>query len=427
MLTLHPGQVFWASILSPPKYARFLSYVDGAFTTMLWCTIQAAQSVLTAQTTTALATVCTKGVFTATNWQNFLVSLALLFFGMSTNLWALNVFAKSMKFMTVLINGGALFLFVTLLVRTSPKQSAHQVFVEVVNETGWDSLGLVFLLGLLPGSTCISAFDTVTHLTEEVPQPERNIPKVMIITALMCGFGGLVMVITLLFCTVNPVGLLTPLGGQAIAQLTHDAFRSYSLTVIMMLIYVIVYLFGCPAVAAAGSRVIWSFAKHGGLPFSRQLAVVDSESQIPGNAVVTVTLVGVIISVLQFGPTYVLNAVFGCGAICTFGSLAIPIWLLIIRGRHILPEKRFVNLGSFGLFINVVAAAWQIVQVLFLSFPLFRPVTALSMNYAAPVFFVGVLIFALNWVFYSRHHYVAPKPLSSAATSIDGLHDPQNI
>ncbi|KAI1611860.1 hypothetical protein EDD36DRAFT_439645 [Exophiala viscosa] len=68
-------------------------------------------------------------------------------------------------------------------------------------------------------------------------------------------------------------------------------------------------------------------------------------------------------------------------------------------------------MGRFGLWVNLAAVLWQIFQVFFLSFPLSYPVTTNSMNWACLVVAIGVLVFAVNGVVYSRRRYHSPKPL----------------
>lgn len=92
--------------------------------------------------------------------------------------WLADAYHRA-KFALFFSNAGALFIAIALLARTSGNfATASQVFVEVVNETGWNSKGLVFFLSLLPGVTAINAFDAASHLTEEMTDPKRQVPQV---------------------------------------------------------------------------------------------------------------------------------------------------------------------------------------------------------------------------------------------------------
>jgi choline transport protein len=70
--------------------------------------------------------------------------------------------------MIVFINVSTIYVLVALLVRTHPKASAHTVFVDVLNASGWSSKGLVFFLCFLPGSISVACFDTAGKYTNSL-------------------------------------------------------------------------------------------------------------------------------------------------------------------------------------------------------------------------------------------------------------------
>jgi choline transport protein len=353
----------------------------------------------------------------AQQYHIFLMSLACAVVGVVLNIWLFNYYPHVTRFMIVFINLSTVYILAALLVRANPKASSHTVFVEVINETGWDSNALVFLLCFLPGCVAIACFDAGAHMSEEMDAPERQVPLVMVGASALCACTAIPMILVYLFCTVKPDNLLAPAGGQPVFQLFIDGFNSTALLTIALIIYVIVYLGSCPATLATGSRLVWSFAEHGGLPFPKWIGYVDPKSQIPVNAVYLTTLVGTLISLLLFGPSTILNGIFGAAAVCFLFSYGLPIWLNVATwGKH-LPPTRYFNLGRFSMVLSIVAIMWQFVSVTFLCFPIYLPVTLTNMNWASVCAVVGFAIFGLNWVFYSRKHFHAPKALF-----VEGLH-----
>lgn len=413
LLTRCLGQICWTSALSPAKYKRTFSYWNGVVTSMEVHFTNCATFVLTADVLAATITVLTNGKYTATSWHLYLYTVALLIFAGLVNSFqfSLNAYSKLTNAMTAVIVATTIFQAIALLVRAHPKQTAHQVFVEVVNETGWSSLGVVFLMGLLPGSSSVAGFDFASHMTEEVPNPARNIPIVMISVAFFGGLAGVFMVVVLMFCTVQPANLLTPIGGFALAQLSVDAYRSEALTGTTMVLYTIIFTIGSMSLFTATSRVVWSFSQHKGYAFSTKLGLVNQKTQIPVNAVVATTIVGIVVCALELGPATAMSALFSSIFLSTWAAYGMPIWLLIFRGRKILPANRSLNLGRFGLVINILAVSWQFILMIFLSFPQYLPVTVSNMNYAAPVFVACIILFGLNWFLYSRKRYLQPVQL----------------
>lgn len=404
------GQVYWTAALSPPKWKRFLSYVNGSATSLGWIFANTGTFVLSAQIISAAAQVGFPE-YKVKLFHIFLMSLSCATLGLILNIWLFNFYPHMTKFMVVFINLGSVYILVALLVRTHPKASAHTVFVEVINATGWSSDGLVFLLCFLPGYVAVSSFDTAAHMSEEMDAPDRQVPLVMMGSSIMSVLTGIPMILVYLFCSSQPERLLSPVGGQPIFQLFLDGFDSKVLFTIALVIYCLVYLSSCPATIATGSRLIWSFAKHGALPFPEWVGYVEQHSQIPTNAVYLTTITSALIGLLMFGPSTILNGIFGASAVCFFFSYGLPIWLNVgTRRRHLHPQRYF-NLGKFGFFINYLAIAWQILTVIFLNFPTYQPVTPTNMNWASVCGVTGLVIFGINWLVYARTHYHAPHAL----------------
>ena len=61
-------------------------------------------------------------------------------------------------------------------------QDAKFVFVHAVNNTGWPSKGIAFIVGLVNPAWAFSCLDSVTHLSEETAHPERDVPRAVLST-----------------------------------------------------------------------------------------------------------------------------------------------------------------------------------------------------------------------------------------------------
>jgi choline transport protein len=92
-------------------------------------------------------------------------------------------------------------------------------------------------------------------MAEEMDDPVRQVPLVMVIGSALCALGAIPMILVCTFCTFNPEALLTPIGGQPLFQVFHDGFRSQALLDIALIIYFIVYLASPPATITTASRL----------------------------------------------------------------------------------------------------------------------------------------------------------------------------
>lgn len=407
LLTAMAGQIYWAAALVPRRYSRGLSYVTGWLTCCGWFFGTAGSLLITSELIWALVNVCHK-TFIIQPWHFYLGFMAAAAFGAAMNIPLFRFYPHMLSSLVFLVNGGALFVLIALLVRTHPKQPASYVFTDIINETGWSSDGVVFFLGLLPGITAVTGFDTAAHVTDEMPNPRKQVPQVMMGGALICIISGIPMILVYMFCIANPANLLTPVAGQPIVQLMIDSLDSLSLTIIGTLVFIIVFASTCATVMTVATRCWWSFAREGGLPFSPFLAQINSYWHLPVNAICVCCTLLLCIGLIQLGSTTALNAIIGGLILCLFSSYCIPIIGLLIKGRNSLPPARYFNLGVFGVVINVISVCWCVMMIVWLSLPLYLPVTAASMNYAAAVFAAVLFLSTVNWFAYSRKTYVAP-------------------
>jgi len=352
----HTGQVHWVRLLAPPRLSRALSYWTAAFTTAAWFFWTCGTYLFAAQLLFALVDIAHPS-FTEKTYQVYLVYVGAAAFSILLNTALFRSYSYLLRLMVLVVNGGAILTMVVLLVRASPKRSALTVFVDFVNVTGWSSDGFVFLLGLLPGITALSGFDSATHGTDEVPDPARQVPQVMVGTAALAALAGLPMAIVYMFCVLSEENLLAPVGGQPTAQLFVDSTASLALSIVLMVVLVVIFFIASGALTTTMSRVLWSLAEDRQLVLSPWLANVGGRHQLPVNAIYLTAILTCSFGLLSLGPTTALNAIIGSAAVCFFVSYMIPL-CCVLRNRsklrcttHYEPRHlgRCTQLDSCGL------------------------------------------------------------------------------
>lgn len=332
--------------------------------------------------------------------------------GLALNIPLFKLYPYMLKSMVLYINGGALFVLIVLLVRTHPKQSASFVFADIVNITGWKSTGVVFFLGLLPGATAVNGFEAAAHLADEIPEPKKNIPRVMLGSAGLSALAGFPMILVYMFCVISPENLLAPVAGQPIAQLLLDSLDSKALTIIAILIYILCLLAAGVCTMTTFSRIVWTVSLQKGLPFSSLWSIVNKHYDLPVNAISFCALIVIALGAIILGSTTAINAILGGGILTLYLSYIILLSCLFIKGReNAFPEKRYFNLGRWGLVFNIIAIAWMPFMSVWLCFPSYVPVTGSTMNYASAtsggVFFCATV----NWFAYARKRYTVPAAM----------------
>jgi amino acid transporter len=334
-------------------------------------------------------------------------------------LWALlpnTVFFKwyplFLQGLVVYINLGSLFILVLLLVRSSPKQTSEYVFKDFVNQTGWSSNAVVFFIGLLPGLTAINGFDSAAHMAEEMSEPSRQVPQVMFISAVASTIAGLPMILVYTFCITNPANLLDPLGGQPIVQLMVDSLHSLPLSIIGTLIFIICFACASITLLTTFTRIWWSLAREGGVPFSKFMARISDSSQLPINSIIFSVIACSLIGLLELGSATALNAILGSAVLCIFFSYAIPIACSLMSKRSAFERPHYFNLGkALGTALNLISVVWIIFVFVWLCFPLYLPVTMDNMNWAVLACAVVLLISGINWLIHAKTGFHVPRSI----------------
>lgn len=391
--TLRQGPAYWAMFLASPRYARSVGYIMGWLTNAGWFFVSSACTLYPAQLTMGLVQAAYPN-FTARSWQTYLIyvcfALLYLFFNLPIIFRSVNWLLRIVVFA---VNGTAIYLLIALLVRTQHKQTAHFVFAEFANESGWDSDGLVFFLALLPAVGCLSAFDNATHLTDELENPKKQVPQVILGSFLMSYFMTLPMIIVYQFCNVEPDSLLTAPGNQPFIQLMQNAFRNFAMTAFGTSMIIFCFFIAGTSALISWSRLYWSFSAQGALPFSMTMCKLSSRDALPINALCWNTVLICGIGAISIGSTTAMNAILGAANLCLLSAFTIVFGLLLYRGRAMLDPERWFNLGRWGDLIVWVSLMWIIFISVMFCFPLYLPITAQAMNWTSVVF-AGVLVLA---------------------------------
>lgn len=415
------AQVHWTYCLAPDHAKSILSFFVGVLSCAGWIFACVSSTYIAALFILSLA-IMYHPEFVAEKWHFYLIYMAVYLLGHLINAYGVRCLTWLTNGLVGVINIGTLFILIALLVKAHPKRSATYVFKELSNETGWSSNGLVFFLGLLPSIASITFYDCAAHMTDEIIQPEKNVPLVMVISNTVSALVAFLAAIVYMFCIVNEKNMEAPMGGLPIVQLMYDAFNSNALTTIGILFLILTFVGSTYLYYCSTSRLIWAFAKSNGLPFGQSFfGKVSPTFQSPINALYFTTIIGLIIGTIILGSSTALNAVLGSAMICINLSYIFPIACLMFKSSFSLsPRVRFpalevvcvenkdlpyFSLGRFGLPMNIASVIWACFIMVWLNFLLYNPVTTSNMNYACAVLGTTFLVGIGLWFGYSRNHF----------------------
>lgn len=390
-----------------------MSYWTGALTAAAWYFWTAGTFLLAAEILLAAIEVLYPD-YQHQPYHTVLLAWMEAIIGVIWNIPAFKSWSYTLKAMIFITNCGMLFIVIALLVQATPKRTAHEVFVEVVNLSGWSSKGVVFFLGLLPGSAALNGFDSAAHMTEEVPNPAKQIPQVMVWNALFSGISGLPAAIIFCFCITDVDSLMAPVGGVTIIQIFADGMNSKALFVIASVIYFVVVTIAGAAAVTTASRVWWALSEHNGLPFHSFFAKVSKTKHwtVPANAIFTIAFLSCLIGLLELGPSFIVGALYSAASVNFYvgygATIACFLWVKWTKG---LPHHS-MNLGRlFGNIVGIMSIIWCAFVSVWLLFPYFLPVTGTGMNYTSAVVAVVIFVFSFDYFLRGRREYFIPSPL----------------
>jgi choline transport protein len=287
---------------------------------------------------------------------------------------------------------------------TTSSETAQFVFANFVNNTGWTSNGIAFIVGLINTNWAFACLDCATHMAEEIHHPERLIP-IAIMGTVAIGFTTAWPFSIAMFFSMNDLSALfnTPTL-VPILELFNQALQSRAGAVVLETLIILTGA-GCMiACHTWQSRLCWSFARDRGLPGSRWLARVHPTLDVPLNAHLVSCAIVAVLGCLYLGSSTAFNAMVTACIVLLYISYAIPVICLLIRGRENIAHGPFW-MGSMGLLANWVLLIWTAFTLVMYSFPPAYPATPSNMNYVCAVYGVVAVVCGGYWVGRGKRTY----------------------
>jgi amino acid transporter len=279
------------------------------------------------------------------------------------------------------------------LVAFAPKQDATFLFTRVSSESNFYLYG--FLIGLLQAQWTFTGYDASAHVSEETMDPTRNAPWGIFLSVAVSAVVGYALL----------VGVTLAIGDLPAAAAAPNPFlyvlrESLGPALGGALVWIAIgamWFCGLSSVTS-NSRMLFAFARDGGLPASGLLASVSPRYRSPHVAIWV--SVAAAFAVALWSGAYA--AMVALSTLALYASYALPV-LVGLRARRngIWSHRGPWDLGHFSTPVNLVALGWcAVVMVLFVLPP----------NELAGYTFAGALaLLTVYWVAFQRHTFVGPK------------------
>ena len=260
---------------------------------------------------------------------------------------------------------------------------------------------------MLNGAFSVGTPDTTTHLAEEIPYPQRNVP-IAIFCQMSIGFiTGFSYLIAIMYA-INDYDALFE-SAYPIAEIYRQATGSANGAIgLLTLVLICIGICVCGLYITCG-RTLWALSRDGATPFPRILSRVNQKVGMPFNATIVCAGFVTILGAIYVGSTTAFNAFVGSFVLLSSSSYVAAILPhLLTRRRNIKVYGPFHLKGAIGFVFNFIACAYMMVWFVIYCFPFYLPTDAQTMNYAILIW-GGLTIFVAAWWFLgARKGYQGP-------------------
>ena len=163
-----------------------------------------------------------------------------------------------------------------------------------------ESMGWLFLLGLMLPAYTITGFDASAHASEETVEASRNVPRGIVRSVLVSGIVGWVMLCAIVLAMPD-LDTAARQGDNVVFWTIGQVLPKAVATALYIGIAIAQYLCGLATVTSA-SRMAYAFARDGGLPLSQYLKRVSDQRRTPVTAIWVTSLL--VVGFTLYTPVY---------------------------------------------------------------------------------------------------------------------------
>lgn len=255
-----------------------------------------------------------------------------------------------------------------------------------------------------------NGYGAIISMSEEVKNPEKNVPKGIILALVATVLTG--------FAFIIP--LLSVLPSLDVFDENPDMFpidiifsvttKSYVVSFGIVLMISGALVFASVGTLTTVSRMIFALGRDG-LPYSdlwQEVDTTEDEEHVPRNALLLAVAVSIVIGCFSLVSSTAFSAFVGCSVMAMNIANGIPIFLSVLDRRRKIRGCYF-KLRKFGYVVNVASCLIVVATILIVSLPPSLNVDIQSMNYSFAVFFLATLLITIGYFVWGRAHFRGPQ------------------
>lgn len=424
----HPtsgGPYFWAAMLSRKKNAALASWITGWFNLLGQVAVTTGISFGCAN---FISTACTLGTsFEPTPATTIGIYAAVLFTQGLTNTFGVEILHQLNNISVWWHAVGTTSLVIAILAKAPKRQSASFVFRQFLDGTGADGVGwgersshaYVAVIGILMAQYTLTGFDASAHMTEETHNAAMSGSIGIIMAIGVSALLGWFLLLGLLFSIQDLPTTLDSPTGQPVAQIFLDTVGEKGAIVLMVIVIGAMYFCGTFSITS-NSRMMYAFARDGGIPGHKFLAKVSPRWKSPVRTVWLACTLSFILGLPSLGSSVAFAAATSIATIGLYISYGIPIALRVVY-RDAFVRGPF-HLGRFSYPVAISAVLWIAFISIAFVLPQVNPVNSQTLNYSIVAVGVVVVYSVGFWLLSARKWFTGPvRQIEAEELGIDVL------
>ncbi|KAG8530666.1 uncharacterized protein KY384_004021 [Bacidia gigantensis] len=269
--------------------------------------------------------------------------------------------------------------------------------------------GVSLLMTFVAVIWTLSGYDSPFHLSEESSNANIAAPRAIVLTSTIGGLFGWFLQLVVAYTVIDIDEVLDSDLGQPWATYLLQVLPQKTALAALSLTIIAAFWMGQACMVAA-SRVAFAYARDGCFPYSWWISRVNRHTRTPVNAVWFNAVIGILLTLLIFGGSVAVSALFSIGAVAAFVAFTIPIFIRVfLVGDRFRPGPW--NLGRFSAPIGTAACAFVALMVPIMMLPSSAgaDLDAAGMNWTCLVYGAPMLMAIIWWYIDARRWFKGPK------------------
>ncbi len=265
----------------------------------------------------------------------------------------LNDFSVTVHLLGVAVLIGAIWIF-------APKQPLHFLLKADSSSHIHAPYVWLFMLGLLQAQWTYTGFDASAHVAEETIDPRRRAPRGMVMSVVVSGFFGYILILSLTWAIPSIPRVLgaRDAGGNpvpAVLAIVEMTLGSRAVTAVLGLTVLAMWFCGLAACTSV-SRMFYAFARDHGMPLSALWSRISQRHKTPAPAIWLSAILAFVAMV--YSGAY--SVVTSLSVVGFYLSYIIPVYLGWRKKNLWISKRGPWHLGGSSNTINLLALIWTV-------------------------------------------------------------------